>query len=58
MNAVTSITSSARTSRATKKATSSGNYLDYLNDRGKYVDEWWKVVNFDDVASRFAKAKK
>ena len=33
-------------------------YLTYKNDRAKYVDEWWKVVNFDDVASRFAKAKK
>jgi len=33
-------------------------YLDYLNDRGKYVDEWWKVVNWGDVAARFDKAKK
>jgi len=33
-------------------------YLDYLNDRGKYVDEWWKVVNWDDVGARFTKAKK
>jgi len=33
-------------------------YLQYLNDRGKYVDEWWKVVNWDDVAARFTKAKK
>jgi Fe-Mn family superoxide dismutase len=27
-------------------------YLDYLNDRGKYVDNWWKVVNWDDVEKR------
>jgi superoxide dismutase, Fe-Mn family len=27
-------------------------YLDYLNDRGKYVDSWWKVVNWDDVEKR------
>lgn len=33
-------------------------YIDYLNDRAKYVDEWWKVVNWDDVAARFTKAKK
>jgi Fe-Mn family superoxide dismutase len=33
-------------------------YLTYRNDRGKYVDEWWKVVNWDDVAARLAKAKK
>jgi Fe-Mn family superoxide dismutase len=33
-------------------------YLQYRNDRGKYVDEWWKVVNYDDAAARFAKAKK
>jgi len=33
-------------------------YLQYKNDRAKYVDEWWKVTNWDDVAARFAKAKK
>lgn len=27
-------------------------YIDYLNDRGKYVDNWWKVVNWDDVEKR------
>lgn len=27
-------------------------YLDYQNDRGKYVDAWWALVNWDDVASR------
>ena len=32
-------------------------YLLYKNDRGKYVDEWWKVVNWSDVDSRFGKAK-
>jgi Fe-Mn family superoxide dismutase len=30
-------------------------YLDYLNDRGKYVDSWWKVVNWDDVEKRLEK---
>jgi Fe-Mn family superoxide dismutase len=27
-------------------------YLDYKNDRGAYVDAWWKVVNWDDVSAR------
>lgn len=27
-------------------------YLDYKNDRGAYVENWWKVVNWDDVNSR------
>jgi Fe-Mn family superoxide dismutase len=33
-------------------------YLDYKNDRGTYVDKWWNVVNWDDVAKRFDKAKR
>src|SRR5207245_11703422 len=33
-------------------------YLDYLNDRGKYVDAWWNVANWDDVESRFSKANR
>lgn len=27
-------------------------YLDYENNRGDYVDEWWKVVNWDEVNNR------
>lgn len=27
-------------------------YLDYKNDRGKYVDSWWSIVNWDDVSAR------
>lgn len=27
-------------------------YLDYENNRGDYLDQWWQVVNWDDVASR------
>ena len=27
-------------------------YLDYMNDRGKYVDAFWSLINWDDVASR------
>ena len=30
-------------------------YLDYLNDRGSYVNNWWKVVNWDDVEKRIDK---
>ena len=29
-------------------------YLDYQNDRGKYVDSFWGLVNWDDVAARLA----
>ncbi len=29
-------------------------YLDYQNDRGKYVDSFWGIVNWDDVSSRLA----
>lgn len=27
-------------------------YLDYQNDRAKYVDNFWQIVNWDDVAKR------
>lgn len=30
-------------------------YIDYKNDRGKYVDNWWNIVNWDDVEKGFAK---
>jgi superoxide dismutase, Fe-Mn family len=32
-------------------------YLKYKNLRAKYVEEWWKVVNWDAVAERFAAKK-
>jgi Fe-Mn family superoxide dismutase len=28
-------------------------YLQYTNNRGKYISNWWKVVNWDDVAARY-----
>jgi len=27
-------------------------YLDYLNDRKTYVDNFWKIINWDDVENR------
>ena len=33
-------------------------YLQYLNDRAKYVDEWWKVVNWEDSDKKLEKALK
>lgn len=33
-------------------------YLQYLNDKAKYVDAWWNVVNWDDVGKRYDSARK
>lgn len=33
-------------------------YLQYENDREKYINNWWNVVNWDNVAARFSEAKK
>jgi len=32
-------------------------YLQYENNRGEYVDNFWDVVNWDDVEARFQQAK-
>lgn len=32
-------------------------YLDYKNVKGKYVEQWWNIVNWDDVEARYADAK-
>ncbi|WP_352222587.1 superoxide dismutase [Bacillus sp. SM2101] len=32
-------------------------YLQYHNDRGTYVDNWWKVVNWHDIDERFEHAR-
>ncbi len=33
-------------------------YVDYRNDRAKFVDAFWNIVNWDVVAQRFDKLKK
>lgn len=33
-------------------------YLQYKNERGKYVDNWWKLVNWPEVEKRYAEASK
>ena len=30
-------------------------YLDYKNDRAKFVEQWWNIVNWDEVEKRFTK---
>jgi Fe-Mn family superoxide dismutase len=32
-------------------------YLKYQNRRAEYLDEWWRIVNWDVVAGRYAAAR-
>jgi Fe-Mn family superoxide dismutase len=32
-------------------------YLDYKNVKGDYVNAFWNIINWDDVAKRFAAAR-
>jgi superoxide dismutase, Fe-Mn family len=32
-------------------------YLQYKNERAKYVENWWKVVNWSEVEDRYNKAR-
>ena len=31
-------------------------YLKYQNKRPEYIENWWNVINWDEVATRFSKA--
>lgn len=33
-------------------------YLQYKNNRGEYVENWWNIVNWQDVSERFQHAEK
>ena len=33
-------------------------YLQYWNDRGKYVEAWWNVLNWEDADKRLGKVQK
>ncbi|MCY9393770.1 superoxide dismutase, partial [Bacillus haynesii] len=33
-------------------------YLQYKNERAKYVDNWWNVVDWREPERRFATAKR
>ena len=31
------------------------NYLDYKNDRAKFIENWWNIVNWEEAEKRFKK---
>ena len=33
-------------------------YIDYKNDRGKFVEAFWKIVNWDEISKRLEEAMK
>jgi Fe-Mn family superoxide dismutase len=33
-------------------------YLDYKNDRAKYVETFWNIINWEEVGKRFDAARK
>jgi Fe-Mn family superoxide dismutase len=30
-------------------------YIDYKNDRREYLENWWNLVNWDEVEKRYSK---
>lgn len=34
------------------------HYIDYRADRKEYIDQWWNIVDWDDVSHRFQVAKR
>ena len=28
-------------------------YLDYKNDRAKFIEQWWNIINWEEVENRF-----
>ncbi|KIL51842.1 hypothetical protein KP78_02120 [Jeotgalibacillus soli] len=32
--------------------------MHYENNRGKYIENWWNIVNWNEVEKRFNEAKK
>jgi Fe-Mn family superoxide dismutase len=32
-------------------------YLQYKNNRTEYIENWWKIVDWENVKSRFEKAR-
>lgn len=33
-------------------------YIDYKNDRAKFIEAFWNIVNWDEIGKRFEEAKK
>jgi Fe-Mn family superoxide dismutase len=33
-------------------------YIDYKNDRAKFVEAFWNIVNWNEIAKRFDEASK